>query len=340
MKRVLAICFVFIHSASFACSSFLLSKGGRHLFGKNYDWVTGNGALMVNARGLVKEVPARDSRKALNWISTFGSVTFNQFGKEFPNGGMNEKGLVIELMWLDGSSYPPEDARPALGVLQWIQYQLDCSATVADVLDSDAAVRVSGHEGVPLHYLIADITGAAATIEFLNGKRVVRTGSALPFPVLTNSPYQHSIDHLKGGRSGDNSLSRFSTACALLQKASPTEGQVSVPYAFGVLDKVAQGDFTKWRIVYDITRRKIHFSTLDHPEVREVDLARLAFSCSASLLAFPLSSPLATPAFLPFSHLENERLIHESVQASAGRLRVTETSIVEAATFATSPHCK
>jgi penicillin V acylase-like amidase (Ntn superfamily) len=26
--------------------------------------------------------------------------------KEFPNGGMNEKGLVVEMMWLDGTSFP------------------------------------------------------------------------------------------------------------------------------------------------------------------------------------------------------------------------------------------
>jgi penicillin V acylase-like amidase (Ntn superfamily) len=30
-------------------------------------------------------------------------VTFNQYGRNFPSGGMNEAGLVIELMWLEGS---------------------------------------------------------------------------------------------------------------------------------------------------------------------------------------------------------------------------------------------
>ena len=61
----------------------------------------------------------------ISWVSQYGSITFNQYGKEFPTGGMNEKGLVVELMWLDGTIYPQPDERPAIGVLQWIQYQLD-----------------------------------------------------------------------------------------------------------------------------------------------------------------------------------------------------------------------
>lgn len=47
-----------------------------------------------------------------------------QYGRNFPTGGMNEAGLVIELMWLDGSRYPVPDARPAVDNLQWIQYNL------------------------------------------------------------------------------------------------------------------------------------------------------------------------------------------------------------------------
>ena len=74
---------------------------------------------------------------------------------------MNEAGLAVELMWLQGSIHPSPDQRPAVGVLEWIQYQLDRSATVADVLASDSAVRIAGR--TPLHYLVADRSGRAAT---------------------------------------------------------------------------------------------------------------------------------------------------------------------------------
>ena len=70
--------------------------------------------------------------KPASWVSRYGSVTFNQYGREFPNGGMNEAGLVVELMWLDDTTYPATDGRPALDCLEWIQYQLDTAATLSD----------------------------------------------------------------------------------------------------------------------------------------------------------------------------------------------------------------
>jgi len=57
------------------------------------------------------------------WVSAYGSVTFNQFGRELPLGRMNEAGLVIEIMWLTQTEYPHSDRRPALRELQWAQYQ-------------------------------------------------------------------------------------------------------------------------------------------------------------------------------------------------------------------------
>ena len=61
----------------------------------------------------------------------------------FPLGGMNEKGLVVEIMWLDSSEYPKPDGKPSVNELQWIQYQLDNFATVNDVLSAAAKIRVS-----------------------------------------------------------------------------------------------------------------------------------------------------------------------------------------------------
>ena len=340
MKRALAIILLFTHSLSFACSSFLLSNNGRHVFGKNYDWVTGNGMIMINARGLLKGIDDVTTKREFSWVSEFGSVTFNQFGKEFPNGGMNEKGLVIELMWLEGSIYPPPDNRPGLGVLQWIQYQLDCAGSVQDVLNSDSSVRVSGHEGVPLHYLIADASGAAATIEYIEGKMVVHKGSDLPYPVLTNTTYKQSVAHIGKGSSPDNSLARFSTACSLLQKYSGAGQQPPVPFAFGILDRVAQGDFTKWRIVYDLTEKKVFFSTLEFESRRQVSLADLNFNCSAPPLAFDLSSRFPQPRFGPLTPVRNLELIRKSVRESDGRIQVTQKSIIEAGEQFESAICK
>jgi choloylglycine hydrolase len=154
-------------SLASTCTTFFLSDGQRLLYGKNYDWHIRSGMLIVNHRGMAKVAIADDNGNPARWTSTYGSVTFNQFGRDFPMGGMNEVGLVVEVMWLDETRYPSIDDRASIGDLQWVQYQLDTAATVEDVLASDAEVRIVN--GAPLHFLVADASGNAATIEFLQG---------------------------------------------------------------------------------------------------------------------------------------------------------------------------
>src|SRR3954470_18951212 len=143
---------------SFACTTFFINKDGQLVFGRNYDWVTETGVVHTNLRDQVKTSLPLENGKTTSWISKWGSVTFNQYGKEFPNGGMNEKGLVIELMWLDKSKYPAKDKRPGLTVLQWIQYQLDNCASIEEVIATDKIQRIVS-TGTPQHYLVADAKG-------------------------------------------------------------------------------------------------------------------------------------------------------------------------------------
>lgn len=160
MRRLVAASLLcMIASPALPCSTFTLTRDGEVVFGRNYDFEIGDGMVLVNKRGMQKVSYAG----TLSWISRYGSVTFNQFGKEAPMDGMNEAGLVVALMWLDGTRYPSDD-RPPLNVLEWIQYQLDNYGTVAELLANAEKVRVRG--GTPLHYLVADATGASATISF------------------------------------------------------------------------------------------------------------------------------------------------------------------------------
>src|SRR5437868_6250551 len=125
-----------------ACTTFFINKNGQLLFGRNYDWVSDAGIVCTNLKGLAKTSMKRSEGTTISWTSLYGSITFNQYGKEFPTGGMNEKGLVVELMWLDETKYPDPDKRPAVGVLQWIQYQLDNCATVDEVIETDKILRI------------------------------------------------------------------------------------------------------------------------------------------------------------------------------------------------------
>ncbi|MEO8502378.1 MAG: linear amide C-N hydrolase [Acidobacteriota bacterium] len=275
---VLAIGAALAGEPASACTTFCSATQDGVLFGRNYDFEIGNGDLMLNTRGLEKHGLAA---KGPTWTTAYGSVTFNQFGRDFPMGGMNEKGLVVELMWLSGTEYPAADARSELGVLEWIQYQLDTAATVSEVLQSDARVRIAG--SVPLHYLISDRSGAVATVEFLDHRLVSHSGSTLPVAALTNSTYDKSVRYWHGqGESsrppGAESEARFARTATQVNELKGLAGQVAVDRAFAILDDVAQ-PATRWSIVYDQTARIVHFRTARNPAIRTLKLAAQELSC-------------------------------------------------------------
>lgn len=284
IKKLTVAAFLLLSSATAnACTTFFIHHNGKMVFGRNYDWMADAGMACTNHRGLSKTSMKNEDGKTINWTSQYGSLSFNQYGKEFPTGGMNEKGLVVELMWLDGTMYPKPDDRPAIDVLQWVQYQLDNCATIEEVIATDKKLRIISN-GTPLHYLVADANGNAATIEFLNGKMVVHKGSSLPMPVLTNDTYDRSVkSNANGTANGNNSLERFSIACEMIQqyKANP-EGKSLVDQSFAILDKVSQGDYTKWTIVYDISDKKIYFKTEKFQQLRSISFSSFNFSCNTA----------------------------------------------------------
>jgi len=286
----LVLCTLGVRPAG-ACTTFCLTEGDTVLFGRNYDFEIGDGLLIVNPRGLTKS-SARSGSPA-RWVSRYASVTFNQYGRDFPTGGMNEAGLVVELMWLDDTRYPDDNGRPAVGVLEWIQMQLDTRGRVADLLAHAADVRIAG--GAPLHYLVADASGSAAAVEFLDGRLVVHTGSDLPVPVLTNDTYERSLSWSRrnGPAPGPGSLQRFARAASMMEARRRHAAGNPVEGAFAILDEVAQGRATRWSIVYDMKGRLVRFRTEVHRPERWVALGRLARGCSEPVLMLDANAPLA-----------------------------------------------
>jgi choloylglycine hydrolase len=304
------------------CSTFCVDLGGTRLFGRNYDFDIGDGFVTSNPAGLRKKGGQPGGPV---WTARFGSVTFNQFGRDNPMGGMNTAGLVVELMWLDDTKYPAPDARAPLGVLEWIQYQLDTAASVDDVLAAETKVRISGQ--APLHYLVSDRAGRTAAIEYLGGRLVAHHGDALPIPVLTNSTYRDSLAFVeaRGARvpGGPGSLERFARASAGLTKLRKDLPSDPVAAAFDVLRSVAQAN-TRWTILYDQTRGTVHFRTATHAPIRVVKLRGLDFSCRGGVRMLDLDTRLSgevTARLQPYSspvHLAMLRRTYASSSVTRG----------------------
>lgn len=310
---------------TFACTTFCLKGKGENLFGRNYDWMIGDGIVFVNKRNVQKVSTTEDAGNPAKWTSKYGSVTFNQYGRENPMGGMNEAGLVVELMWLDDTVYPKADKRPTVDVLEWIQYQLDTAATVAEVLKNTEALRVTSD--IKIHYLINDKDGNTATIEFLDGKLVAHTGDKLAVSTLTNDTYEKSLDFtektpLEKAKT-DGSLDRFARASQKtkeFQKQPKTE-QEAVNYAFDILADVAQKGYsskdsqTQWSIVYDQKRGKIYFRTLQSPTIKIVDAKAFDYACGTTVKMFDINAKDTgdvTAKFTGYTRKANRDLIERS----------------------------
>ena len=279
------------------CTALFLNHNEQAVFGKNCDWHIERGLIIINKRG-VSKVAARDIETypgpLAHWTSQYGSLTFNQYGREFPMGGINETGLVVELTALPNAMYPPKDDRPVISSLQWIQYQLDNYSKVEDVIASDSHIRIyEPPEVLRAHFLVADKEGNCATIEFINGNMVCHTRKTLPIKVLANSVYNESMEYVKhfkgfGGNQSipgsSGSLDRFLRAANMLKNYIPNDQASPVEHAFDILDNVAQppGAWgTQWGIVYDMQKFRIYFRTVSNTKIRYIDLHSFDFSCQS-----------------------------------------------------------
>lgn len=282
-------------SSEGACTSFCLDNDGHAVFGTNYDNQIWPGLLFVNKRGVVKKGwEAGSDGKYAHWTARYGSVTFVLAGVQMAWAGMNEAGLAISTMWLGETEMPGPDERPPLVSPLWVQYQLDTCATIEEVMDNDARVRVV--DGVD-HYLVCDRSGACAAVEFLEGRTVFHTGSDLPVEALTNNAYEKSLAAWWTGRLQGNALERFGLAADGVTAFRPGDDASAVAYAFDLLERASGqatgGSPTQWSIVFDLENRRVHWRTSRYRELRSVDLDRLDFTCDTPVEMLDVHAPLS-----------------------------------------------
>lgn len=306
-----------------AGTAFVIKNGGTVLLAKNLDGPVGDGRLVANKARVFKTAFGGADSTPIRWLSKYGSLTFNQFGREFPLGGINEPGLVVESL-AGPAAYPSPDARPSLNELQWIQYQLDTQRTVKDVLKSAGRMRIS-RLLLNLHFLIADRSGRTAVIEFTDGRMAAYEGSGLPMRVLVDDGYEPSVRGLNGYQgfggektvgSGPGPADRFLRAAAALQDfVWPVPGVLS-DHAFAVLRSVERPD-TQWSIVYNLTRRLVFFKTRSHRRLKIVRLEAFDFSCENPSLVLPVDTGegwVLNGEFEPYDAAKNRALLDAVVR--------------------------
>jgi penicillin V acylase-like amidase (Ntn superfamily) len=178
-----------------ACSrAVYFGEEGQTVTGRTMDWFVSDmdTNMWLYPRGLERN---SNTPAPLVWKSKYGSVVTTIYEGAAADG-MNEKGLVANMLYLAESEYPPEvagDSRPTLPISAWAQYVLDNYATTVEAVEGlrKEEFRVvpiaapTGEKGT-VHLSISDASGDSAIFEFIKGKLVIHHGRE--YQVMTNSP--------------------------------------------------------------------------------------------------------------------------------------------------------
>lgn len=266
-------------------------------------------------RGMVRRGGLTDN--SVKWTSSYGSVVTAGYDIGVCDG-MNEKGLVANLLFLAESDYHrPDDRRPVMGLSIWTQYVLDNFATV------DEAVAELGKElfriddpDLPngakstLHLSISDSTGNSAIFEYINGNLVIHQGRDCQ--IMTNSPSydkQQTLDdywNQIGGltmlpgtnRASDrfvrasfyiNALPRTSNYRQAVAGVFSVMRNVSVPLGISIPSQPNIAS-TRWRTVADQKNRVYYFESTLSPDIFWIDLKKLDFSPESKIRKLTLTN--------------------------------------------------
>jgi len=261
--------------------------------------------LWIFPRGMARDGAV--GRTSVRWTSRYGSVIVSSWDIA-TSDGMNEKGLVANLLWLVSSEYPlfeKDGDRAGMSVSTWAQYALDNFATVAEAVEAfrrdDFVVVTDFIPGTDkyttVHLSLSDATGDNAILEYVGGRLVIHHDRA--YRVMTNDPvfeqqlaiaqYWDRIpgqDFLPGT---NHSSDRFVRARYYIDRVTQTDDpriaaaavfsvvrNVSVPYGIAI-PGFPNLSTTRWRVVADQKNLRYYFESAITPNTFWVDLKRIDF---------------------------------------------------------------
>ena len=278
--------------------------------GRTMDWKEDTRSnIWIFPRGMERN--GEVGKDPMRWKSKYGSVVTSAYDI-CSTDGMNEKGLVANLLWLAESSYPQWNGeKPALSIAAWVQYMLDNFATVSEAVseiekntfDVVSDMMPDGTRMATLHLSISDATGDNAIFEYIDGKLNIHHNRS--YQVMTNSPvFDQQLaldDYWKtiGGTTflpGTNrAADRFVRASFYINAIPKTEDprtalasvfsvirNTSVPFGISTPDQPNISS-TRWRTVSDQKDKVYYFESTLYPNVFWVDFKDVDFSEKASV---------------------------------------------------------
>jgi len=302
-----------------ACTRAMFTGPGNVVVtGRSMDWMEDMGAnLWVLPRGIAQTGAAGPN--SIEWTSKYGSVVVTAYDIATADG-MNEKGLVANMLYLSGANYGSVGNKSTLSVVQWGQYALDNFATVDEAVKAFnaepfriiAPVLPNGSPST-LHLSLSDASGDSAIFEYIDGKLVIHHDKQ--YKVMTNDPsysdqlainsYWKNIGGVNFLPGTFNPADRFARVsfyvdtlptkmdkffeASLPQKNLETQASfgmlgsiraVSVPLGEGIPGRPNIAS-TIWRSVADQKNKIYYFDSATSPSTFWVDLKEMDFNSGA-----------------------------------------------------------
>lgn len=312
--------FLLVQKETLACTR-VVYKGpnGTIITARSMDWKDDIAAnLWVFPRGIARN--GEVGPQSLTWTSKYGSVVASAWDIATADG-LNEKGLVANVLWLVESSYPkfdPKGARKGVAISAWAQYVLDNFASVTEAvtaLKDEPFVVVSDYipgttKFTTLHLSISDASGDNAIFEYIGGKLVIHHDPS--YAVMTNSPVfeqQLALNNYWQGIPGtamlpgtNRAADRFVRASYYINAIPQTEDtrtavasvfsvirNCSVP--FGISSETEPNiSSTRWRSVADQKNKIYYFETVLTPNTFWVDLTKFDLQEGAKTMRLDLGN--------------------------------------------------
>ena len=302
---------------AYACTRVVYhGDGGRVLTARTMDWkddMLSN--LWILPRGIERNGQAGPN--SVSWKAEYGSVVTAAY--DFATvDGLNEAGLMANLLWLAESEYPAAESakKPGLAVSLWAQYMLDRFPTVADAvahLEKEPFVLVSDvmpgtKRMTTVHLSLSDKTGDSAIIEYVGGKQVIHHGRE--HQVMTNSPTfdkQLALNEYWKGIGGtvmlpgtNRAADRYARAMFYVNAIPQVEDRrvatagvfsvirnCSVPFGINT-ESEPNISSTRWRVVADHKDSLYYFESAVSPNIFWVDLKKADLSPGATVMKLDL----------------------------------------------------
>ncbi len=322
LKNIAASSVLFIATlapGAYACTR-VVYKGPDHtvITARSMDWKDEIDAnIWIFPRGLERE--GNVGKNSVKWTSKYGSIITSAWDIATTDG-INEKGLVANVLWLVESEYPkynPQGTAKGITISAWSQYVLDNFATVKEAVDElkkEAFVIVSDYipgttKFTTLHLSVSDASGDNAIFEYIDGKLQIHHDPS--YTVMTNSPVfeeQLAINKYWQGIPGTITLPGTNRAADRYVRASyyinaiPQTSDVRTSIAsvfsvirncsvpFGISSETEPNiSSTRWRSVADQKNLVYYFETVKTPNAFWVDLKKVDFSKNAQVKRLSVS---------------------------------------------------